>query len=56
MTGPTDNRQARYAPSDDERANSDKNRRFGAALRKLYRESLEEPLSDDLKDALDKLE
>ncbi|MEE4349952.1 MAG: hypothetical protein V2J26_06975 [Pacificimonas sp.] len=42
--------------AEEDRAVADRNRRFGASLRKLYRETLDEPLSDALQETLDKLE
>lgn len=41
---------------DEDRSVSERNRRFGASLRKLYRETLDEELSPALKETLDKLE
>ena len=42
-------------PDDEQRSVADRNRRFGASLRKIYRETLDEPLSDKIQETLDKL-
>jgi hypothetical protein len=48
-------KKPRYEPTEKERTEEEKNRRFGASLRKLYRESLDEPLSPELEETLKKL-
>ncbi|EMD82910.1 hypothetical protein C725_1508 [Pacificimonas flava] len=50
-----DRERTPYDPTDNERTQSERNRRFGASLRKLYRDSLDEPLSPALQETLDKL-
>ena len=44
-----------HRPDPDDRMQGDRNRRFGASLRKLYREALNEPMPKDISDTLDKL-
>lgn len=41
--------------AEEDRSVSERNRRFGASLRKLYRETLDEELSPSLQETLDKL-
>ena len=42
--------------AEEDRSLAERNRRFGASLRKLYRETLDEELSPGLKETLDRLE
>ena len=56
VTPPKSSSEREAANVDDDRAPADKNRRFGASLRKLYRQTLDEPLSPELKETLERLD